>query len=101
MASDEGLDAWVAAHDSAAADSLRGGRLVGRAAAAFILPPAGALIGGIAAGAGETRRFAGMLAGLAIATLVSVVGSRMIGRPAKPTSEDPGNAPADKAEELR
>jgi len=94
MASEEGLGAWVAAHDQASGGGLAGARLLGRAATAFILPLAGALLGAMLAGGGESRRFVGMLAGLAIATAAGVVVGRVVrGRvspdegPAEPTKE--------------
>lgn len=80
VASEEGPGSWRAAHDAAAATSPRGGSLLARAAAAFIVPVAGALTGAVLAGGGEMRRFTGMLAGGLIATILAVVGTRVIGR---------------------
>ncbi len=97
----EGLMAWKAAHDTAAAHSLRGGALLARAGAAFVLPLAGALAGVIIAGGGETRRFVGLLAGLTFATITSIgLGRLMRRRGVEPIcSESPAEPTAARGEE--
>ena len=78
IASGEGVGSWKAAHDAAASGELRGRRLLARAATAFMLPIAGALLGAMLAGPGEIRRFIGLLVGLVIASSVSVIAGRVI-----------------------
>ena len=79
----EGLDEWTAAHNVAAGGDLRGFDLLGRSAAAFVLPVIGALVGAVLAGGSETQRFAGMVAGLLVATLAGVTIMGVVRRYAK------------------
>ncbi len=90
--SDEGLRGWVAAHDEAAADTLRGPALLARCATAFVLPAVGALAGAILAGEGETRRFVGMAIGL-VSAMALAAGVARICRMKTNQTPDVGQPP--------
>ena len=74
------MAAWTAAHASAANCRLRGGRLLARAATAFIVPIVGATAGAILAGADQRRQFVGMWVGLVAAMAASAAVGRLIHR---------------------
>lgn len=73
----DGLAEWVSAHDTAAANALRGWGLVGRALGAFVLPTVLAVVGALLAGGGEVRRFAGLTGGLVIGMILGAAVVRL------------------------
>lgn len=69
------------AHEQSAATAPRGARLVGLSALAFVAPAFGGLIGALAAGGGETRRFVGMVLGLLVTAGAAAVVCRLFSVP--------------------
>jgi len=78
-ASEGGAAEWESAH-AAAGGELRGGRLLARAACAFVVPIVGALAGTLGAGGGQARRFVGLAIGLASGMAVGAAAARLLDR---------------------